>query len=163
MASKDISGDGALPPAARSPRTVASFAVRAVGRDIRPRGRANGGTGMKDTATITGWHAHVYFGPEQQDRARGICEGLRDRFGVTMGRMHPQPVGPHPTGSCQMTVPPDRFADVIGWLALNRDGLTVFAHAETDDAMADHLDHVVWLGESVPLRLDVLRAALNKT
>ena len=117
---------------------------------------------MKEISTITGWHAHVYFEPDQIDRARVVCQAVRDRFGVAMGRMHPQPVGPHPTGSCQLTVPPERFAEVFGWLALNREGLVVFAHTETEDAMADHLEHVIWLGESRPLRLDRLRAALEK-
>ena len=59
-------------------------------------------------------------------------------------------------------MPAAQFPEVIAWLALNRDGLVVFVHAETDDPLADHLDHVLWLGESRPLRLDVLRAALNK-
>ena len=117
---------------------------------------------MKDTATITGWHAHVYFAEAEVERARAVCEGARDRFGIPMGRMHVQSVGPHPTGSCQMTVPHDQFQDVMAWLALNRDGLTVFAHAETGDAWTDHTSHVMWLGESLPLRLDVLRAAIEK-
>ncbi len=117
---------------------------------------------MQDTATIKGWHAHVYFEPDQHDRAQAICEAVRDRFAVQMGRMHVQPVGPHPTGSCQLSVPPEKFADVTAWLALNRDGLTVFTHAETGDVMADHTEHVVWLGESQPLRLEVLREILSR-
>lgn len=116
---------------------------------------------MKDISTITGWHAHVYFEADQIDHARTVCEAVRDRYGIAMGRMHPAAVGPHPTGSCQLTVPPDRFAEVMGWLALNRDGLTVFSHAETDDPLADHLEHVLWLGESRPLRVAVLREALK--
>ena len=51
---------------------------------------------------------------------------------------------------------------MTAWLALNRDGLTVFTHAETGDVMADHTDHVVWLGESQPLRLEVLREILSR-
>ena len=42
---------------------------------------------------------------------------------------------------------------------LNRDGLTILLHAGTGDASADHTDHAVWLGGTLPLRLDVLRAA----
>ena len=119
-------------------------------------------TAPLDPASITGWHAHVYFTPDQIDRARTVCEAVRDRFGVPMGNMHPQPVGPHPTGSCQMTVPADKFAEVTAWLALNRDGLTVFTHAETGDVMADHTRHVVWLGDSQPLRIDVLEKLLAR-
>ena len=117
---------------------------------------------MTDPAAIQGWHAHVYFTEAEIDHARVLCEAARDQFGIKMGRMHPAPVGPHPTGSCQISVPPEKLADVIGWLALNRDGLTVFTHAETGDVMADHTQHVVWLGESQPLRLDVLKTFLDK-
>ena len=117
---------------------------------------------MQDISEITGWHAHVYFTPDEVDRARAVCEAARDRFGITMGRLHVDPVGPHPTGSCQLTVPAERFQDVIPWLALNRDRLTVFAHAETGDVMADHTEHVIWLGESRALDLDILRAAVEK-
>ncbi|MEM6624346.1 MAG: DOPA 4,5-dioxygenase family protein [Pseudomonadota bacterium] len=116
----------------------------------------------KDPASIKGWHAHVYFTADQAARAQAVCEAVRDRFDIQMGRMHTDPVGPHPTGSCQLSVPPDRFAAVTGWLALNRDGLAVFCHAETGDVMADHTQHVLWLGDSVPLRLDVLRRLVEK-
>ncbi len=118
---------------------------------------------MTETSEINGWHAHVYFAEAETDRARVVCEAVRDRFSVKMGRMHPRPVGPHPTGSCQISVPPDRFQEVIAWLALNRGGFTVFVHAETGDVLADHTRHVVWLGESEALRLDVLRAAIEKS
>ena len=116
---------------------------------------------MQDTGKITGWHAHVYFDPDEIDRARAVCEAARARFSITMGRMHERPVGPHPTGSCQLSVPPDRFAEVVSWLTLNRDGLDVFTHAETGDAWADHTRHVLWLGQARSLRLDVLRTALD--
>lgn len=117
---------------------------------------------MTETETIHGWHAHVYFEPEQVEQAKAICEAVRDRFDIQMGRMHVQPVGPHPTGSCQLTIPPSRFAEVTAWLALNRAGLNVFTHAETGDLWADHTAHVVWLGESQALRLDVLKEILAR-
>ena len=117
---------------------------------------------MNETARITGWHAHVYFSEAELDRARAVCEAVGARFGTPVGRLHVAPVGPHPTGSCQITVPPEAFSDVIGWLALNRDGLDVFVHADTGDVMADYTQHVAWLGESQPLRLDVLRQLVEK-
>jgi len=110
---------------------------------------------MADPAIITTWHAHVYFDAATEAQARTLCEAARDRFGIEMGRMHPKPVGPHPMGSCQLMVPPDKFGEVIAWLALNRDGLTVFAHAGTGDHLADHTAHVLWLGESRALDLSI--------
>ena len=110
---------------------------------------------MHDTDTITGWHAHVYFDAESKAAARALCEAAVARFEIAMGRMHDGPVGPHPVGSCQLSVPPAAFAEVIPWLALNRGRLTVFAHAETGEHLADHTRHVIWLGESLPLDLSI--------
>ena len=71
---------------------------------------------------VTGYHAHVYYGPETIEQARALCEAARDKFGLPMGRMHERPVGPHPEWSCQMTVEPDQFGTAIPWLSENRDG-----------------------------------------
>jgi aromatic ring-cleaving dioxygenase len=106
--------------------------------------------------SIKGYHAHVYFNAAERERAGRLCEEAGTRFGITVGRMHDKPVGPHPRGSCQLTVPQDQFAAVIPWLIENRHGLTVFAHAQTGDALKDHTDHVLWLGPSEKLDLSAL-------
>ena len=109
----------------------------------------------KSTSSITGWHAHVYFDAGTKSAARVLCEAAAERFGVAMGQMHDNPVGPHPMGSCQLSVSTDVFAEIIPWLALNRDELTVFTHAKSGDDLADHTRYVLWLGESLPLDLSV--------
>ncbi|MBY8974566.1 DOPA 4,5-dioxygenase family protein [Rhodobacteraceae bacterium NNCM2] len=113
---------------------------------------------MTDTA-FKGWHAHVYFDPEELGRAQALCEAAAEKFGIAMGRMHQRPVGPHPRGSCQLSVPPDAFGEVIPWLAANRGGLTVFAHGESGDHLADHTEHVLWLGPSEALDLSIFDGA----
>ena len=45
---------------------------------------------------------------------------------------------------------------MLPWLALNRGGLTVFAHPITGEDLADHRDRAVWLGSVRPLDLSVL-------
>lgn len=119
-------------------------------------------TTRADVSVITGWHAHIYFTPDEIETAQGVCEAARDLFGIEMGRVHVAPVGPHPTGSCQLSVPAEKFAGVASWLTLNRNGLTVFIHAETGDAMADHTQHVMWLGDSQNLRMDVLSKLVSR-
>jgi DOPA 4,5-dioxygenase len=110
---------------------------------------------MKDTDSISGWHAHIYFDAGTKPAAEALCALASERFGVTVGRIHDNPVGPHPMGSCQLTVPVGSFAGIIPWLVLNRGDLTVFAHAETGDHLADHTRHVLWIGESLPLDLSI--------
>jgi DOPA 4,5-dioxygenase len=106
---------------------------------------------------IENYHAHVYFDAGTRTDAARLCEAAARTFGVKVGRMHDKPVGPHPRGSCQLTIEPDQFDRVVPWLVLNRGGLTVFAHAQTGDALKDHTDHVIWLGPSETLKLSALR------
>ncbi len=109
-----------------------------------------------DTASIHGFHAHVYFDEATADQARALCEAARDRFGVEMGRMHLKPVGPHPRWSCQLAFGPTVFGDIMPWLALNRNGLIVFAHAETGDDLTDHTEYAIWMGGMLELDLTAL-------
>ena len=105
---------------------------------------------------IKDYHAHVYFDASSRDRAGQLCEASGRALPLVVGRMHDRPVGPHPRGSCQLTFAPEQFAQVIAWLMLNRNGLTVFAHANTGDSLKDHTDHVLWLGPSETLNLSAL-------
>ena len=104
---------------------------------------------------IHNFHAHIYFDADEVDRARALGEAARQRFKVPVGHFHLGPVGPHPRGSCQMTVDPGQFGDFAQWLTLNRDGLTIFAHATTGDDRADHTEHVIWFGPSETLNLSM--------
>jgi aromatic ring-cleaving dioxygenase len=107
-------------------------------------------------SAIKGYHAHVYFDAANREQAQALCTEAGRIFGVAVGRMHDKPVGPHPRGSCQLAFGVELFARVIPWLIENRAGLTVFAHAESGDAMKDHTEHVVWLGPSETLNLAAL-------
>ena len=104
---------------------------------------------------IHDFHAHLYFNPEEVDLARQIAGEAQQRFGLPVGHFHLRPVGPHPRGSVQITVPADQFGAVAQWLALNRRELTVFAHANTGDDRADHTSHVIWFGPSEALDLTI--------
>ena len=104
---------------------------------------------------VKGYHAHVYFDAIHKETAQTVCETARDLFPITMGRMHEKPVGPHPVGSCQLAFEPEAFSSVMQWLALNRQGLVVFTHPDTGNHLADHRDHAVWMGDMLPLKLDI--------
>lgn len=105
--------------------------------------------------SILNFHAHIYFDADQLEQARALGEAARQRFNVPVGHFHVGPVGPHPRGSCQLTVDPGQFGDFAQWLTLNRNGLTIFAHATTGNDVADHTEHVIWFGPSEPLNLSI--------
>lgn len=101
------------------------------------------------------FHAHIYFEPGELGQAQALAAEAQRRFGLAVGRFHQSPVGPHPRGSVQMTVPTDRFGEVATWLAVNRAGLTIFAHASTGDDRLDHAHNVVWFGPSEQLDMSI--------
>ena len=104
---------------------------------------------------IENFHAHVYYdAPKTRAQALTLCQTAGETFGIKVGRMHDNPVGPHPRGSCQLTIGKGQLEAVISWLVMNRRGLTVFTHAQTGNALKDHTDHVIWLGPSETLKLD---------
>jgi len=104
-------------------------------------------------AAIRNFHAHIYYDPEQVESARKLAAAAQAKFPIAVGHFHLKPVGPHPRGSCQLTVPTESFGDVAQWLTLNRGTLTIFAHANTGDDLADHTKHVIWFGPSETLDL----------
>jgi len=103
------------------------------------------------------YHAHVYYNAASKATAKEVVAQACDAFHIEAGRFHDHPVGPHPTGSCQLTVPVKQLGPVLDWLALNRQGLTVFIHADTGDVMKDHTEHTMWLGTMPDLNLEVLK------
>ena len=104
---------------------------------------------------IYDFHAHIYFDETELDRARSFAERVRSRFGAAVGHFHMQPVGPPPRGSCQLTLTADQFGRFASWAPVNRAGLTIFAHANTGEDLADHTAHVIWFGSSEPLNLSI--------
>ena len=104
---------------------------------------------------IADFHAHIYFDAAQLEQAKGLAQAVQQRFGVAVGHFHQRPVGPHPRGSVQLTIPVEQFGEIATWLAVNRDGLTIFAHASTGDHVADHSCNVVWFGPSELLDMSI--------
>ncbi|TQV78953.1 DOPA 4,5-dioxygenase family protein [Denitrobaculum tricleocarpae] len=109
----------------------------------------------KEVSSISGYHAHVYYDAASKARAARLRVAIEERFDVELGRWRDDPVGPHPTGSYQVAFSPAVFSEIIPWLALNRDGLTIFTHTETGDHLSDHRDHAIWLGEQQDLKLSI--------
>ena len=107
--------------------------------------------------TIQGYHAHVYFDPDEAQQANTLCQKAGDLFKLRVGRLHMNPIGPHPRGSCQLSFSAGLLSDLLPWLLQNRDRLTVLIHGITGDDWLDHTDYAFWLGGKEPLYLDRLR------
>jgi DOPA 4,5-dioxygenase len=117
---------------------------------------------IKEVADITGFHAHVYFDEATRAVAAQLREELAPRFVVELGRWHTQPVGPHPKPMYQVAFAPDQLAAVVPWLMLNRAGLSILVHPNTDDPVADHEVNPLWLGAPLPLDVEVIRRFVSR-
>jgi aromatic ring-cleaving dioxygenase len=110
---------------------------------------------------IQSYHAHVYFdGPEARERAAALREGIARRFLVQMGRWRDQPVGPHPLPMYQVAFDVALFPAIVPWLMLNRRGLAIVVHPNTDRPRDDHLKHALWLGAVLALDGSMLEESL---
>ena len=108
---------------------------------------------------IEGYHAHIYYDPATRPVAERLRQAIGERFVARLGRWHDQPVGPHPTSMYQVAFAVDELPRLLPWLMLNRDGLSVLVHPLTGDDYEDHARFPLWLGEPLPLRLEMLRRA----
>lgn len=99
------------------------------------------------------YHAHLYFDADEVEEAGLLCKAIRDDLGLAIGRVHANPVGPHPRGSCQITVPSAMLGKAVDWLLHRRGRFTVFCHGNSGDDLADHTRHVFWLGDAEKLDL----------
>ena len=110
-----------------------------------------------DVAKIHGYHAHIYYDENSREIATRIRSAIERSFQVVMGRWRDEPVGPHPQSMYQVKFEPDEFARIVPWLMVNRNGLTILVHPETDNAYLDHAENALWLGQKLGLRLDTLK------
>jgi aromatic ring-cleaving dioxygenase len=115
--------------------------------------------GAADPGRISEYHVHIYYDlAASRDRASAIRDLIAASFPeARLGRWHDQPVGPHTRAMYQVAFAPELLSRFLPWLMLNRHGLPVLLHPSTGDDYADHTDHAAWLGEKLPLKLEVLR------
>ena len=107
---------------------------------------------------LENFHAHVYFDASTRAKAVHLREEVGRLFAVGLGRVHSDPVGPHPKGMFQIAFPPSVFPALVPWLMLNRNELDVLVHPETGNDLADHTQHAAWLGNRLMLNLEALHS-----
>ena len=112
-----------------------------------------------DPAEIKGYHAHIYYDPAKtRPRAAALRGGIAQAFpAATVGSWHDEAVGPHTVSMYQVAFAVEDFARLVPWLMLNRDGLDVLVHPLAGNAYDDHTVYAMWLGDKLPLKLDVLK------
>lgn len=111
---------------------------------------------MPEIGRIGSYHAHVYYDEATRPAAARLREQLAERFRVQMGRWRDEPVGPHVRAMYQVAFDVAQFATLVPWLMLNRAGLTILVHPNTDRPRDDHVLHALWMGEVLAVKEEVL-------
>lgn len=106
---------------------------------------------------IINYHAHVYYDPSEIPEVNKLLEKVSKTYTFKIGRVWDRPVGPHPVGSCQITVPTEEIWNFIPWLMKERENFDFFIHANTGDDLLDHTQYILWLGKSYELNLELFQ------
>jgi len=103
---------------------------------------------------IESYHAHVYFDTHdavQMEKARRLHTWISERFLVQIGGLGTRPAGPHPLPMFEVAFDTVLFAELVPWLMMNHQGLSVLIHPNTDNMRDDHLVNPLWLGPPLAL------------
>ena len=111
---------------------------------------------------IRNFHAHVYFDPATRITAERVRDALVRDFDAKITALVDEPVGPHPKPMFQVTIAPEQFALIVPWLMINREGLTILVHPSTDDPVADHDSRPIWMGQPIPIDVEMVRGHVAK-
>ena len=112
-----------------------------------------------DPDKIRRYDAHIYYDSESRDTAAELRRELDEHFEVQLGGWHDEPVGPHPCSMYRVIFASEYFARVVPFLMLNRRGLTILVHPRTGDDCRDHIEHALWLGEKLELKISYFKQA----
>ena len=116
---------------------------------------------MVDIAKITDWHAHIYYDPAvTKGQAAEIRDAIAERFPeAVVGNWHDEPVGPHLDPMYQIKFDWPLFPEIVPWLSLNRQGLSILVHPRTGESAPDHTTRAIWMGERLRVKYDLEKAA----
>jgi aromatic ring-cleaving dioxygenase len=56
----------------------------------------------------------------------------------------------------QIAFAPELFATLVPWLMLNHGGLSILVHPNSGRPRQDHVGDRIWIGETLPIREEVL-------
>ncbi|MDE0537434.1 MAG: DOPA 4,5-dioxygenase family protein [Rhodospirillales bacterium] len=119
---------------------------------------------FRPNENIKSYHVHVYYDGASKQWAGHLRREIAKRWPeAVLGRWRDKaPQGPHPVSHFQVAFRTELFSELVPWLALNRNGLSMLVHPNTGDGYEDHAFHDMWIGPSVELCLDGMRASWEK-
>src|SRR5207253_2743138 len=104
-----------------------------------------------------GYHAHIYYVPTSTRAvAEGVCAALGAQCQVEIEAFRDTPRGPHSRANVLVIFKPDKFAQVVLYLMLHRDGQYLLIHQLNECALAGNTAFALRHGTPVALNIDTL-------
>jgi DOPA 4,5-dioxygenase len=124
----------------------------------------------KALAKITHYHIHIYYDEDKFGRDKLLAEVAAARLTglfpeATQGPFSVGRVGPHTKNNIEVSVDAKSFGEVLQFLQMNNDGLSILIHPRTGDELKDHGNAAMWIGKPVPFNesfLDLFRPANDR-
>ncbi len=113
---------------------------------------------------IQTYHAHIYFTLDEMKLAEQVRENIIKALPqlTYAGQLIPIPIGPHPKPMFEIHIPADSINYAMASIDAVRQGLSVLIHPVQHDEMAAHTSDSRWLGEKLPLNLEILKQLIGK-
>lgn len=113
---------------------------------------------------MNAFHAHIYFDINQAALAEQVRKNIIRQLPQLSykGQLIPVPIGPHPRPMFELHIPASDINYAMATIDSVRQGLSVLIHPVQHDEMAAHTAGARWLGEKLPLNLEVLKQLIGK-
>jgi aromatic ring-cleaving dioxygenase len=102
------------------------------------------------------FHSHIYFTEKTYDKAAAFhtaCKSLN--IPMQISSLHKNLLGPHPHWMFEVDFKSEFFLDIIGFMFKYRNGLNILVHPLSGNALLDHTDYAMFLGQKEDLNLSI--------
>ncbi len=108
---------------------------------------------------IQTYHAHIYFTPDEMATAAQVREDIIKHLPqlTYTGQLIPISIGPHPLPMFEMHIPAGTINFALATIDKLRKEFSVLIHPVQTNELEAHTNAARWLGEKLPLNLNVLK------
>ena len=109
------------------------------------------------------YHAHIYFTLDEMALATQVRENIIKALSqlTYTGQLIPIPIGPHPKPMFEIHIPAANINYAMASIDALRQEVSVLIHPVQHDEMAAHTSDSRWLGEKLPLNLEILKQLIR--
>lgn len=104
------------------------------------------------------YHGHIYFSENEIELAAIVRENLAKAIPqlTYIGKLIPKQIGPHTKPMFEIHIPSSEINEATRMIDEKRQGLSVLIHPVQENEMEAHTVFTKWLGEELPLDLNIL-------